>query len=206
MTCSWPSARARRRCASASCSSSVRRATRRPSRSSRRTRSTQAMRIEPAFSGSELNVEGAALAGDDVLFLQRGNGAAARDRHPVDASARIDRARSSRYLRGLARGETLRVLRSATSRSGTSARARRHAAHVHRRRGDAGPMDSVPRVRRSLPDATRDGPVAGVAIGRLDDRSGESSSARSSTSTTRPSSTRPRASPSTTPTRAARGS
>ena len=53
----------------------------------------------------ELNVEGAALAGDDVLFLQRGNGAPFDERLPVDASARVDRAQLVAYLLALVHGD-----------------------------------------------------------------------------------------------------
>jgi hypothetical protein len=61
----------------------------------------EAMRDHPVFPGSELNVEGAALAGADVLFLQRGNGARRASRDPVDASARVDRAALVAYLKTL---------------------------------------------------------------------------------------------------------
>lgn len=48
------------------------------------------LRAEVAFSGSELNVEGAARDGDDVVLFQRGNGAARSGRTPVDATCRLD--------------------------------------------------------------------------------------------------------------------
>lgn len=44
------------------------------------------LRAEPAFSGSELNVEGAVIVGDRVRLFQRGNGAAAGGRSPVNAT------------------------------------------------------------------------------------------------------------------------
>lgn len=130
-----------------------------------------AMRSEPIFCGSELNIEGAALAGDDVLLLQRGNGAPCDGRVPVDASARIDRDSLIAYLRALARGDVAPcpplhdvVAWDLGAANGTrltftdavATRGRRWTAFL------ACAEDS--------PDATRDGPVAGVVIGRLDDR------------------------------------
>jgi hypothetical protein len=136
------------------------------------------MRSEPMFCGSELNVEGAALApgdgrddaGDDVILLQRGNGAPCGDRHPVDASARIDRELLVTYLRALARGEpaTCPPLRgivgwdlgdvNGTRLTFTDAVATR------------GRWTAFLACAEDSPDATRDGPVAGVVVGRLDDR------------------------------------
>lgn len=57
-----------------------------------------ALRAEVAFAGSELNVEGAAALGDDVVLVQRGNGAPRGALTPVDATCRVDRAGLSAYL------------------------------------------------------------------------------------------------------------
>lgn len=46
----------------------------------------RALREERAFSGSELNVEGAAVAGDAVRLFQRGNGAVVDGVQPVNAT------------------------------------------------------------------------------------------------------------------------
>lgn len=48
------------------------------------------LRSAADFAGSELNVEGAVLRGDRLLFLQRGNGAPRDGRTPVDATCAID--------------------------------------------------------------------------------------------------------------------
>jgi hypothetical protein len=141
-----------------------------------------AMRSEAFFCGSELNIEGAALAGDDVIFLQRGNGAPCDGRLPVDASVRVDRAQLVAYLRSLARGDdetrdkayaetklaSCPPLRdvvgwdlgavSGTRITFTDAVATR------------GRWTAFLACAEDSPDATRDGPVAGVVIGRLDDR------------------------------------
>lgn len=60
-----------------------------------------ALRACPAFSGSELNVEGAvALPCGDVWLFQRGNGAARDGRAPVDAMCRIEGAWWTALLQG----------------------------------------------------------------------------------------------------------
>lgn len=130
------------------------------------------MRAEPVFCGSELNVEGAALAGDDVIFLQRGNGACAGEVLPVDASARVDRLALLAYLRGLARGETLpcpplREIMAWELGECSGTRLTFTDAVMGR-----APWTAFVACAEASPDATRDGPVSGVAIGRLDDRAG----------------------------------
>lgn len=48
-----------------------------------------AMRRRVDFSGSELNIEGAVLVGDVLRFFQRGNGAVAHERKPINATADV---------------------------------------------------------------------------------------------------------------------
>jgi hypothetical protein len=133
----------------------------------------EAMRAHPHFPGSELNVEGAALAGDDVLFLQRGNGARAGELAPVDASARVERAALLTYLRGLARGDSLacpplrEVVQWDLGEAGGTRLTFTDAVAT------SGRWTAFLACAEASPDATRDGPVAGVVIGRLDDRTGE---------------------------------
>lgn len=57
-----------------------------------------ALRTERSFSGSQLNLEGVAALGDDVVLVQRGNGAPLEGRTPVDATCRVDRAALLAYL------------------------------------------------------------------------------------------------------------
>ena len=133
----------------------------------------ETMRNTPIFSGSELNIEGAAIAGDDVLFLQRGNGASAGARQPVDASARVDRKALLAYLLGLACGERLACppLREAVQWDlGAAGGTRLTFTDAVT---TAGRWTAFLACAEASPDATRDGPVAGVSIGRLDDRRGE---------------------------------
>ena len=135
-----------------------------------------ALRGAAHFAGSELNVEGAALAGEDVILFQRGNGAASETCAAVDATARIDRGALLAYLRGLASGDAAGPacppLRDVvqwdlgavegtrlTFTDGVSG----HAGHA---------WTGFVACAEASPDATRDGPVSGVALGRLDDRAG----------------------------------
>lgn len=46
----------------------------------------RALRAEPTFAGSELNIEGAALLGDRVRLFQRGNGAVVDGVEPLNAT------------------------------------------------------------------------------------------------------------------------
>lgn len=50
------------------------------------------LRETTAFSGSELNIEGATLSGDQLILFQRGNGKPARGLEPVNATVRLDAA------------------------------------------------------------------------------------------------------------------
>ncbi|HEX6040713.1 DUF6929 family protein [Longimicrobium sp.] len=58
------------------------------------------LREAAAFSGSELNVEGAVWRGDRVLLLNRGNGAPVDGRLPIDATCEIGWAALLSYLDG----------------------------------------------------------------------------------------------------------
>jgi hypothetical protein len=119
-----------------------------------------AMRAARAFSGSELNVEGAALDGDDVVFFQRGNGAG----EAVDATARVDARALLAHLRGGGPCPALRAIVQwdlGTTKTGVRLTFTDGARSPHGLAFLACAED--------CPDATRDGPVSGVCIGRLDD-------------------------------------
>ena len=131
-----------------------------------------ALRANAELAGSELNVEGAALAGEDILLFQRGNGAPIGGRLPVDATARMDQRALVAYLRGLARGPESAPpcppLRAVTqwdlgAASGTRLTFTDGASA-------RGAWIGFVACAEASPDATHDGPVSGVAIGRLDDR------------------------------------
>jgi len=125
------------------------------------------LRAERRFSGSEMNVEGAALVGSVVRLFNRGNGAARDGRQPVDASCDLPLAALLAYLgdptgpppapenvvqHHLDAIDTLRLgFTDAAARGGT----------VY---FSAAAEDS--------PDATRDGRVAGSVLGVLDEEGG----------------------------------
>lgn len=118
------------------------------------------MRTARAFSGSELNIEGAAADREDIVFFQRGNGAG----EAVDATARVDARGLFAYLRGGGPCPALRDVRQwdlGQTAGGVrltftdGARSPRGLAFLA--------------CAEDCPDATRDGPVSGVCIGRLDD-------------------------------------
>lgn len=56
------------------------------------------LREAAAFSGSEMNVEGAAWRGGRIVLLNRGNGAPSEDRAPVDATCEVDWAALRAHL------------------------------------------------------------------------------------------------------------
>jgi hypothetical protein len=126
------------------------------------------MRAEARFSGSELNVEGAMIDGDDVIFFQRGNGAPRDGRAPVDATARIGLDELLAYLETGAPCPPLRDV--AEWRLGAASGVR--LTFTDATLGPRGEIAFLACAEAS-PDATRDGPVSGVAIGRLDDRTGD---------------------------------
>lgn len=122
----------------------------------------EAFRSTRAFSGSELNVEGAALDGGDVVFLQRGNGQG----DAVDATARMDAGGLLAYLCDGGPCPALRdVVAWDLGRVGDVRMTFTDGAI-----SPAGTGIAFLACAEASPDALRDGPVSGVAIGRLDDR------------------------------------
>lgn len=128
------------------------------------------LREERRFAGSELNLEGAALDGDDLLLFQRGNGAG----EAVDATARLD----VRALLAHARGRgPVPELRDVTPWDLGSVDAHRltFTDGATRPRRDPSPKHGAIAFlacAEDSPDAVQDGPVAAVALGVLDDRAG----------------------------------
>jgi hypothetical protein len=130
-----------------------------------------ALRADASFAGSELNIEGAALDGEDIIFLQRGNGACVGDRVAVDASARVDRGALLAHLRDSATAAAVPALREVVAWDlgalGGTRLTFTDAATA------PGRWTAFLACAEASPDATRDGPVSGVAIGRFDDRARE---------------------------------
>ncbi|MBX3233340.1 MAG: hypothetical protein KIT84_33635 [Labilithrix sp.] len=119
------------------------------------------LRSHRELSGSELNIEGAVVHGDDLVLFQRGNGAPGADgTKPVNATARIALASLLAYVR---EGSPLPPLhdviewklpRGLTFTDGAVA-------------PDGGLAFLA--CAEDCPDATQDGPVSEVAFGRLDE-------------------------------------
>lgn len=124
-----------------------------------------ALRAEAAFAGSELNLEGAAAQGQDVVLFQRGNGAPRGDLLPVDASGRLDRAGLLAYLAdpGRASPPPLREVRP--WRLGAIDGVR--LTFTDATTGPDGRLWFLAAAEGS-PDTYRDGPVAGVVLGVIE--------------------------------------
>lgn len=122
------------------------------------------LRGEPAFAGSELNVEGAARVGDDVVLFQRGNGAPHGGILPVDATARLDARALALHLE---HGASLPPLRDVTPWT------LGHAGGVRLTFTDGattpGGALAFLACAEDSPDAVEDGPVTGVAVGLVGD-------------------------------------
>ncbi|HSU16934.1 DUF6929 family protein [Longimicrobium sp.] len=124
------------------------------------------LRAETAFAGSELNVEGVALAGGVLRLFNRGNGAPHGDLRPVNATCEIGAAALLAFLRdpALPPPEPRNVTQYELGEIGGFPLTFTDAAAF----GDAILFTAA---AEDSPDATRDGPVAGSAIGII--RGGE---------------------------------
>lgn len=125
------------------------------------------LRAEAAFAGSELNVEGAAVAREGVLRLfNRGNGAPHGDLRPVNATCDLDAAALLAFLRDPTRlppGPRDVTRYTLGDVDGFPLTFTDAAAYGDALLYTAAAEDS--------PDAVQDGPVAGSAIGVI--RGGE---------------------------------
>jgi hypothetical protein len=123
-----------------------------------------ALRAVAGFAGSELNVEGVALRGDDLWLFGRGNGAARGDVMPLNATCVVP---------------WTTVLECLASRDDSAV-----PLPTRITRYDLGALDGIPlgftdaaalpngflysAAAEDSPDAVRDGPVAGSALGIID--------------------------------------
>jgi len=124
-----------------------------------------ALRADPRFSGSELNVEGAVLLPDRLLLLQRGNGAPRGEQAPCDAVGVLDRAVLEALVAGHEAGSPR--LRAVTRYVLGTARGVRLGFT------DAAPLPgggfAFLAAAEASPDAVRDGEVVGTALGVVTD-------------------------------------
>jgi hypothetical protein len=129
------------------------------------------LRADRSFSGSELNVEGAVLVGQDLLLFQRGNGApalgGASPLLPIDATARLALAPLLAHLVGGGPLPPLRDVRPWDLGTVDGHRLTFTDGALH-------PRGSIAFLAcaEDSPDATRDGPVSAVMLGALDEAAG----------------------------------
>jgi hypothetical protein len=129
-----------------------------------------ALRGETSFAGSELNVEGATLVGDDIVLFQRGNGQRRNGVAPVDATCRIGANALATYLRGAGPVPPLRdvvqwELGSLPAADGSPGDRLTFTDGATRPNGSLACLACA----EASPDATRDGPVSAVTIGSIDE-------------------------------------
>lgn len=128
------------------------------------------LRETPAFRGSELNVEGAAIDGTDLVLFQRGNGAPYAGDKPVDATARLPLVPFLAYVNDRGPCPALRdvVQWSLGTVLAPSGRTVRLTFTDGATRADG--VLAFLACAEDCPDVINDGPVAHVALGALDDR------------------------------------
>ncbi len=125
-----------------------------------------ALRARSDFSGSELNIEGAAVVGERVRLFQRGNGAPRPPLVPLDATIDLDLPSLLRFLAAPA-SAPLPSLDHVTSYDlGTIGGAR--LTFTDATTATDGRVVYLASAEAS-PDTYHDGPVTGVALGVLDD-------------------------------------
>jgi hypothetical protein len=124
-----------------------------------------ALRARAEFSGSELNVEGVAVLGDVLRLFQRGNGAHRGEVGPVDATCDLDFPAFLAYLRDPEHVAPPAITNVVPYDLGAIAGCRLTFT-------DACPMPNggllYLAAAEDSPDALRDGPVAGLAVGVID--------------------------------------
>ncbi len=123
----------------------------------------QELRANTSFAGSELNVEGALVLGDDLLLFQRGNGAPRGPIGPVNAIGAIDVGAFLRWLDDSGPTPRLRsVAQVELGELGGSKLGFTDAAVT----GDG--RIAVLAAAEASPDALSDGPVTGCQLGLLE--------------------------------------
>ena len=124
------------------------------------------LRETHAFSGSELNVEGAVVLGDTLRLFQRGNGAPRDGLSPVNATADVSLAALLAWLDAGARAEPPALARIVQYDLGS-------VAGVPYTFTDAAAFDAARILflagAEDSPDTYRDGAILGARIGVIDD-------------------------------------
>ena len=123
-----------------------------------------ALRALGDFAGSELNVEGALVVGAELWLFNRGNGAPTATAAAVDAIVRIDLEHLRVHLD--AEGPVPPLTRIEAFHLGTAGGFRLTFTDATMASQD---LLLYLAAAEASPDATRDGPVAGVSLGVLGD-------------------------------------
>jgi hypothetical protein len=123
------------------------------------------LRREHAFAGSELNVEGAVHLGDRLRLLGRGNGAPRADVRPINATCDLAWPALLTHLRAPDRTPPPAPSNIARYELGTLGGLALSFTDAARGRGAL----LYTATAEDSPDATRDGRVAGSAIGIIDE-------------------------------------
>lgn len=126
------------------------------------------LRARPEFAGIELNIEGAAVVRDSLVLASRGNGVSSAEVSAVDAIGRLDLTSFVAFLRAGGQGavpELNDVSRFDLGQVGGARLTFTDLAYDE-------PRERLLYVAcaEASPDAVRDGPVSGVALGVLDDQ------------------------------------
>lgn len=127
-----------------------------------------AIRADASFAGSELNIEGAVYTGGKIRLFNRGNGATRADVHAVDATADLDWTELLTYLNGPEGAPSPRLTDVAQFELGSLDRVRltfTDAALLCTASAAGERKFLYSATAEASPDAIRDGPVAGSAIG-----------------------------------------
>ena len=121
------------------------------------------LRGEPRFAGSELNVEGAIVAGDALRLFQRGNGAITAETEPVNATGDLPLEAFVAWLdSGAATPSLTAVVQYDLGQAGGARFTFTDAALL-----DDGRVAFLACAEAS-PDAVRDGPVVGARFGIIE--------------------------------------
>lgn len=122
------------------------------------------LRREHAFAGSELNIEGAIAIGDSVRLFGRGNGEVRGELRPINATCDLDVAALIAHLEAPESAPPPAPENITPYELGASG----HVAYTFTDATVWGKAMLYCAAAEASPDATRDGPVGGSAVGIID--------------------------------------
>ncbi len=128
----------------------------------------EALRARTEFAGSELNIEGAVVVGSVLRLFQRGNGAPHGALVPVDATCDLDLEKFLAYLADPQHVAPPAITNVVAYELGAVDGSRLTFTDACAAATSATPRTLYLAAAEDSPDVTRDGPVAGLAIGVID--------------------------------------